>query len=176
MNCRRHKSHMLGLIALLFAVPAVATTVTRMELSELVTSADSIVQGRVDSTEVRWEENLAYTYISINVDEPLKGERRRAILIRQPGGKIGALNVAISGMPQFRTGDEVIVFLRDRRNGTFDVVGFGQGKYEIVGGFAISNASGLTLLDSKTGQPSIRVLEQRVPIDELKTRIRELIR
>ena len=106
MNCRRHKSHMLGLIALLFAVPAVATTVTRMELSELVTSADSIVQGRVDSTEVRWEENLAYTYISINVDEPLKGERRRAIgpvhavrglapVLRRPCGKARARPCAL---------------------------------------------------------------------------------
>ncbi len=176
MNRRRQRFHMLSLIALLFAMPAVATTVTRMELSELVTSSDSIVQGRVDSTEVRWEENLAYTYISINVDEPLKGERRRTILIRQPGGKIGAFNVAISGMPQFRIGDEIIVFLRDRRNGTFDVVGFGQGKYEIIGGFAISNASGLTLLNSKTGQPSIGVSEQKTPLEELKTKIRGLVR
>ena len=61
------------------AVPLHATTVKKMELPELVSTSDAIVQGRVESVEARWEQKLAYTYVSVIVDDPLKGERRRAL-------------------------------------------------------------------------------------------------
>jgi hypothetical protein len=156
--------------------PLLATTVTKMELHELVSLSDAIVQGRIESVEARWEDRLIYTYASVTIDDPLKGERRRALLIRQPGGRIGSLNVSVSGVPQFRTGDEVIVFLRNRQDGTFEIVGLSQGKYDIVNNFAVSNTSGLTLVDSKTGTISERAIEAKTPLESFKSKIRELAR
>src|SRR5262249_26289337 len=93
-----------------------ATTVQKMELQELVSTSDSIVQGHVEGVEARYEEKMIYTYISITVDDPIKGERRRTVLVRQLGGTIGAKTVWIAGMPGFKPGDQVIVFLRNRQD------------------------------------------------------------
>jgi hypothetical protein len=68
------------------------------------------------------------------------------------------------------------VFLRDRKDGTFDVVGLGQGKYDIVNNFAVTNVAGLTLVDPVSG----RLIEggpvDRKPLDSFKTQIRGLMR
>jgi hypothetical protein len=169
----------LILIATILAaltMPAFGTTVQKMELDALVLASDSIVQGRVESVESRWENNLAYTYTSVTVDEPLKGGRRRAVLIRQLGGKIGSLHVTVAGMPQFKQGDQVIVFLKGRADGTFDVVGLNQGKYEITNDFAVANVSGLTLLNPKTGQLDEAGFMDKAPLELFKTKIRELVK
>jgi hypothetical protein len=161
---------------LLLAAPVLATTVQKMELPQLVSASDNIVQGRVESAEARFESNRIYTYVSIVVDEPLKGERRRAVLLKQPGGTLGARRTWIAGMPQFNPGDEVIVFLRDRRDGTFDVTGLNQGKYDIVGNLAVANVSGVAILDPKTGLISDSGFVDKAPLETFKARIRELVR
>ena len=158
------------------AVPVFATTVQKMELPALVAGSDSIVQGRVESVEVRWENNLAYTYTSVTVDDPMKGFRRRAVLIKQLGGKVGNLNVSVSGMPQFKRGDQVIVFLKARKDGTFDVVGLNQGKYEIVNDTAIANVSGLTLINEKTGRLEEAGFVDKAPLEVFKAKIRGLVK
>ncbi|MBI4475307.1 MAG: hypothetical protein HY646_21770 [Acidobacteria bacterium] len=164
------------LVVMLLTMPASATTIRKMDLPQLVAKADSILQGRVESVETRWENNLAYTYVSLRVDDPLKGERRRTVLIKQLGGRIGGLMFMVSGMPQFETGDQVIVFLKDWQDGTYDVVGLNQGKYEIVNDFAVANVFGLTLLDPKTGQMSDAGFVQKAPLEKFKAKIRELLR
>lgn len=168
--------HSLVLAAALIAGPLYGTTVQRMELSQLVSTSDNIVQGRVESVEARFENKAAFTYVSVIVDDPLKGEPRRAVLVRQLGGKIGALNVSAAGMPRFKPGDSVILFLRNRRDGTFDVVGLSQGKYDIVNDSAIANVSGISVLDPKTGITSDAGFVDKAPLEEFKARIRGLVR
>lgn len=175
MSSQLLRSCGLILIMTITAVPLIATTVPKMELAQLVSTADSIVQGRVDSVESRWEDKLAYTYVSITVDDPLKGERRRTVMVRQLGGKIGSLNVTVAGMPKFEPGTQVIVFLKSQQNGTFDVVGLSQGKYEIVDDYAIANVSGLTLLDPKTGQLTDAGFVEKAPLETFKAKIRGLL-
>jgi hypothetical protein len=170
------KLRQIALIAMVLAVPAFATTVKKMDLPELVSVSDSIVQGTVESVEARWEDKSIYTYTSIRVDEGMKGAPRRALMIRQPGGTIGSLNVNAPGTPQFKQGDQVIVFLRDRKDGTFDVVGLGQGKYDIQQNFAVTNVSGMTLADPKTGQLMEAGPADKRPLDSFKAKIRELAR
>ena len=160
----------------ILAAPLCATTVQKMELPQLVSASDNIVQGRVESIETRYEDKMVYTYVSLIVDDPLKGDRRRTVLLRQLGGRIGAKAIRISGMPEFKTGDEVIVFLRDRKDGTFDVVGLNQGKYDVVDSVAVANVSGVSVLDPKTGQMSEGGFIDKAPLEAFKTRIRGLVR
>jgi len=171
----RKLSELLFIIAILTA-PLSATTVEKMELPQLVSASDNIVQGRVESVESRYEANRIYTYVSITIDEPLKGERRRTVLLRQIGGAIGAKRTWVAGMPQFNIGDQVILFLRDRHDGTFDVTGLNQGKYDIVNDFAVANVTGLAILDSKTGRISEAGFVEKAPLESFKARIRELVR
>lgn len=164
------------LAVVLLTMPVWGTTVMKMELPELVKTADSIVQGRVEAVEARWERKLIFTYVSIIVDDPLKGDRKQTVLVRQLGGKIGALNMSVSGTPIFHPGDQVIVFLKAQRDGTFDIVGFNQGKYEIHDNFAVTNVSGMTLVDPRTGQLSDAGFAAKAPLETFKTKIRELLR
>jgi hypothetical protein len=162
------------LIAIL-AAPLLATTVPKMELPELVARADSILQGRVESVESKFEQNLVYTYVSMTIDDPLKGDRRRTVMIRQLGGKIGAMHVSVSGQPVFKAGDNLIVFLKNQQNGTFSVVGLNQGKYEVVNDFAVSNVSGVTLVDPKSGQLKDASFVSSAPLESFKAKIRSLV-
>jgi hypothetical protein len=165
-------------IGLVLAGTGTATTVVKMDLATLVKRAESIVQGRVEQVYVEWDatRSLAFTYASVRVDDPMKGERRRTVLIRQLGGKVGALNLFIAGMPKFTPGDDVILFLKDQQDGTFQVLGLNQGKYEIVNDLAVSNISGLELVDPKTGRMVQAGLVEQAPLAAFKSKIRELLR
>jgi len=172
----KHQLAQMVLILVALAMPAVATTIKKMELPELVSVSDAIAQGTVESVETRWEDKSIYTYTSIRVDEGLKGGPRRAILVRQPGGRIGSMNLNAPGTPKFNQGDQVIVFLRDRKDGTFDVVGLGQGKYDIIDNLAVTNVSGLTLVDPRSGQVTEGGPVDKKPLETFKAKIKELVR
>jgi hypothetical protein len=166
-----------GLLAIVLLASSVfATTVEKIELAQLVSTSDNIVQGRVESVEARYENSLVYTYISVAVDDPIKGERRRTVLVRQLGGKIGARTTWIAGMPQFKAGDQVIVFLKNRQDGTFDVIGLNQGKYNIVDDYAVAHVSGVSVMDPKTGRLSEAGFVEKAPVETFKAKIRELMR
>jgi hypothetical protein len=168
----------IALIAAILSAPAFATTVARLNLEQLVQRADLIVQGHVESVYSQWDEErrLVFTYVSIRVDEPLKGGRRQSVLIRQIGGTVGTIQMSIAGVPQFKSGEMAIVFLKHQDNSTFQVVGMNQGLYKIVEDFAVSNVSGVDLFDSKTGQITKPLIGGRAPLEQLKTKIRELVR
>ena len=165
-------------LVLTLASSATATTVLRLDLPDLVNKADNIVQGRVEQVYVDWdaERRLAFTYISINVDDPMKGARRQTVLIRQVGGRVGNISMHVAGMPTFSQGEEVILFLNDLHNGTFMVVGMNQGKYQITQDYAVANAAGIELYNPKTGRLEIPAMVNRVPLETFKSQIRGLIK
>ncbi len=168
----------ITLMTAMLAAPTFATTVVRLNLEQLVQRADLIVQGQVESVYSQWDEErrLGFTHVSIRVDEPLKGERRRSVLIRQVGGTAGTIQMSVAGVPQFKNGGMAIVFLKRQDDTTFQVVGMNQGLYEVIEDFAVSNVFGVDLFDSKTGKITRPLIGGRTPLEELKTRIRGLVR
>jgi len=166
------------MLALMLASPSFATIVTKMDLPALVQSSDVIVQGTVEQvySQVDPQLNLIFTYASIRVDEAIKGGPRQTILIRQLGGTVGGLSLNIAGSPDFKQGEQVVVFLETQHNGAFHVAGLNQGRYTIEDNVAVANTSGLTLLDAKTKQMNDRTVINRTPLVEFKSKIRELIR
>jgi hypothetical protein len=168
----------MALMAAILAVPAFATTVARLNLQQLVQRADLIVEGQVQSVYYQWDEGrrLVFTYVLIRVDDPLKGERRQWVLIRQVGGTIGTIQMSVAGAPQFKNGEMALVFLKRQEDGAFQVVGMNQGLYEITEGFAVSNVFGVDLIDGKTGEVTKPLIGGRAPLEQLKTKIRELLR
>ena len=166
-----------GLAVFLVARPAASSIVVDMDLEDLVRESDSIVQGVVESVSSEWDNDrkLIFTYASIRVDDPLKGERRRALRIRQMGGQVGALVMSVPGMPEFNQGQGVIVFLKDAGNGTFHVVGLNQGRYVIEEDFAIANISGVDLLSPKSGRVAGASIARRVGLEDFKAQIRQWV-
>jgi hypothetical protein len=167
----------MALMAALLAVPALATTVAKLDLAQLVKRADLIVQGQVQSVYSQWdgERHLVFTYISIRVDDSLKGASRQSVLIRQVGGTVGTVQMSVAGVPQFKSGEMAVVFLKRQDDSTFQVVGMNQGLYEIVEDYAVSNVFGVDLFDSKTGEITKPLIGGRAPLEQLKTKIRELL-
>ena len=165
-------------VLLLLAVAGWTTTVLKMDLPALVQESDSIVQGQVERMDALWDaqRKTIFTYISVKVHEPLKGEPGRTILIRQIGGKVGTMNLSISGMPVFRNGEEVILFLKRNPEASYHVVGLSQGKYDIGSDFAVANVSGIELIDKKTGEAIDGGVVTREPLENFKSRIRRLVK
>jgi hypothetical protein len=161
---------------LLFTLTGWTTIVIKMDLTALVQQSDTILQGRVEQVYAQWNEPMKtiFTDVSVRVEDTLKGEARRSVSIRQLGGKVGAMNMSIAGMPKFTSGEDVILFLKGNGEGTHHVVGLSQGKFEIVNDFAVADVSGVGLVDSKTGQVIEGVVVAKESLETFKSRIRRL--
>ena len=167
----------IGLVAGVLWMPAVvrASTVILMELDALVSESDSIVQGVIEGVESRWEGDYVFTYATVRIDDPLKGDRSRTLTIRQVGGRVGELEVRVAGMPRFEPGMALILFLTDSGNGTFHVTGMNQGSYVVNQDYAISNITGVDLVNPKSGVVDQTSSVTRVGVEAFKSRIRGLV-
>jgi hypothetical protein len=171
----------IAAVALLGAQAALATTVQKLSLQELTKKSDSIVMARVDDAVASWDagHKEIYTYITLSVLQPVKGNKgATTIMLRQLGETVGTIASIVPGMPSFRKGEEVVVFLTQKdRAGYPWVMGLEQGKYSIStdknGVKMVRNdLSGSELL-SKSGQHVDGTTAPAMPlnafIDGLKT-------
>jgi hypothetical protein len=125
----------LAAFALLSASLAGATTVQKFSISDLAKKSETIAVAHVDDVYARWDDNHKeiYTYISLKVLDGVKGSHKNDLLtIRQLGGSVDNLISVVPGMPEFRKGEEVVVFLSPKdRAGYPWVMGLQQGKYSV---------------------------------------------
>jgi hypothetical protein len=109
----------------------------KIELPELAVSAGKIVHGTVVSSESRMEEDgTIFTYTTVNVIEDLTGTvREGTIVIRNMGGSVGERRLAVSDVPAFTKGEEVILFIEAApRIDETELVGWEQGKFAVRDG------------------------------------------
>jgi hypothetical protein len=126
----------LVVIAMLVAVPAVlrATVLVPIEFRELVTVASTIVRGRVVDVRAQWVDGRRAidTVLTVEADEYFKGGPGATIFVRVPGGEMGRYRTVFVGAPEFRRGDEVVLFLRgDPARGAV-IVGLSQGAFRVA--------------------------------------------
>lgn len=171
-----------AILLLVAALPLLGTTIPRMDLAALVSNSDRILQGKVETVEVRVDarRRLPFTWVRVRVDDPLKGDRRQTVFLKHVGGKApnSPYTITVAGTPMFRQGDNVIVFLRDLKDGddTYQVVGMNQGKYEVIDEVAVAQISGVELIDPKTGRTLPSGFVESAPVEALKAKIRELVK
>ena len=124
-----------------FAAVAVApagamTLVRRLPLEEIATTAAHIVHARVvEVASGRDVSGVPATWITLEVDRPVKGAQPGRYVIKQIGAADplpdGAVS-AVAGLPRYRPGEEVVVFLRgESQRGFTSPVGMGQGVYRV---------------------------------------------
>ena len=116
----------------------------KIEVSELTAQADLIVVGEVKKIESRWDKEGFFTYITIVVEQSLKGNANQEVSVRVIGGEVGDIGLKVSDEPEFKLGEKVKVFLKGKE--IYDIVGLYQGKYTIVDGEVLKptfNYSGL---------------------------------
>ena len=181
MTATRRTITLVAAVALLAAAggSARATVVLALGFDELAAQADRVVLGSVHSVSSSWVERdgakTIETTIDIAVEDELGNVSAEPVArIVQPGGEVGDVGLVVTGMPAFRAGERVLVFLRvsgaDPQGRTVHaVVGMAQGKFIVLprlgGGFdAIQQfAAGFALADAD-GDGTIRPAEGRAPI------------
>lgn len=129
-------------LALCWAAPANAI-VPHMTTVELADASKSIVHGRVISLVPHWNEERTTILTRVTVDpiQYMKGEPGGGrIVFEMPGGVVGELGLAVSDVPDFEVGEEVVLFLRSEY---FRVVGWRQGKLSVKDGVVLEK--GMTL-------------------------------
>jgi hypothetical protein len=117
-----------------FAVaPARATVVVPVDLAELATSAAAIARGHIVRIDARQTGSLRVErLITFEPSEYLKGNLGAVVQFRLPGGTFGRYRTISVGSPEFKEGDEVVLFLGVADGGQPVILGFHQGVYRIV--------------------------------------------
>ncbi len=129
---RRQFLWVLFLIGLaLIALVAQATTLVRLSFKDLVRDSSAIARVRYIRAETRMENGEIWTDTSFKVVERDKGYLPAQIVVRQPGGKFQHLQSHVEGIPEFRPGEEVYLFLTGKPGRQLWIVGWTQGTFRI---------------------------------------------
>jgi hypothetical protein len=124
------------LLALLAPATADASRIRPVNLEEMIGRSATIVAGRcLDvATERHPDLGLDVTRITLQVDRTLKGRGGPTLTVRMAGADpAGGRGPRVAGLPAFRRGEEVILFLYGESTvGLTSPVGLGQGKFTVV--------------------------------------------
>ncbi len=134
-----HLSKTLGVRSVFIAIlmlagsSAYATIVRIPKDEDLVLGARAIVRGRVLSVECAMDGERIYTYITLRVQEVLKGNlSSRKIVLKEEGGEFAGLGSITWGTPQFAPDENVLVYLTTRDDGSLRVYDMFLGKFNIL--------------------------------------------
>lgn len=122
-----------SLALLLAAAPARATIMLEMDLPQIVGQSDAIFVGKAIRTRSQWgtDGKRIMTDTTFKVQQGILGVASGAtVVVRRPGGVVGEIGMKIAGTPEFKKGDEVLVFTSTVKGHRF-VVGMQQGVYRV---------------------------------------------
>ncbi|HKP12065.1 MAG TPA: matrixin family metalloprotease, partial [Blastocatellia bacterium] len=144
------------LLAVLFAANlGRATTAVMLKDGDLVASSRVILIGDVQSVKAQWDADhqTINTYVKVNVTRLLKGQLQNStVVFKQLGGRIGDEATVIFGAPEYAAGQQVLLFLDTRQDGTLRVAHLFQGKYDIV------DESGQPRVKRKVSRDDVNIL------------------
>jgi hypothetical protein len=108
-----------------------ATTLQKLSFDRLIEEADLIIKGRVEELKTRQvsDRRSMTTIVTVSIERQFKGPKMSLVSIEQPGGSAGDIVQSVSGLPEFSSGEDVILFLKRQRGGAFNIVGGKQGKF-----------------------------------------------
>lgn len=115
------------------AVPkAQATTLVRMSLDQLTRAAKLIARARCVTNTTAWDHGEIWTFTIFDVEETWHGAVSGRITVKLLGGRTQQVTSLVSGVPRFRAGEDVVVFLEPANDGTFSVTSWQQGVFRIA--------------------------------------------
>jgi len=183
--CHLAAASLLSLVCLATVPPADATTLRKMDLPELVSLADRIVDARAISRNVYWDPSgtQIYTDTTFEVLAEAKGQGPATLTVTLLGGRIDPLEMREEGTPGFSVGEEVVLFTLERPDGNHNLVGFTQGVMRVQPDadsgekFAVSEVPlGVTLVDpGQTQAASSRPSPLRAPLASLLDQVRQIV-
>ena len=123
----------LVMAALTWPQPELRANVTSFEaIEDVVIRAEGVVHGRVESIEPFLDgSGRVHSQVTIDVHEWLRGSGPQRIQLHRPSGVLPELATYVAGDPGFVPGQEVILCLADRRDGTPGILGMSLGYLRI---------------------------------------------
>lgn len=99
-------------------------------MEKLIKDSEVIIIGKVlkIESEMGADKNI-WTYVTIECNQYLKGNKKNEVIIRIPGGEVGDLGQYVSDAPKYEINEEVLNFLSQDINGAYYVNGWEDGKY-----------------------------------------------
>jgi hypothetical protein len=116
---------------LLLCNAAAPTTLAHMSIAKLTQSSRLIIRARSVENSSAWDAGEIWTFSTFEPSETWKGSSRQRVSVRLLGGRVGNLTSNVSGVPRFRAGEEVVLFLAPTARGDFSVVSWVQGTFRI---------------------------------------------
>ncbi|HWP66901.1 MAG TPA: hypothetical protein VNO26_13400 [Candidatus Limnocylindria bacterium] len=136
MNDGTRRCGQLAVILAVLVVGGRAAAMTYRPLSDenLVAASGLVVIGRVEQVRsARLPGGRIVTQADLVVDTTLKGPAHRRIRVTEAGGRVGDVTVRIPGMPRFVAGERMLVFLRERPDGTLGTTALSLAAYTVTG-------------------------------------------
>ncbi|MBM3902500.1 MAG: hypothetical protein FJ379_10510 [Verrucomicrobia bacterium] len=110
-----------------------ATQIPSFSLRSITERADRVVHGRVESIEtVKGGDGRLRTRVEVVVDDTWKGPAEPRVTVVQASGVLGERWVRVVGEPEFRPGEEVVLFLVRTPAGDWVVAPLSQGKFSVT--------------------------------------------
>ena len=114
---------------------AVSTTVlVPADLPELARAATLIAYGRIVAVQARVaaDTRRIEREVTFGVVDCYKGDLGRTVTFTVPGGRLGHYRTVMVGAPEFREGEEVVLFLTTTAPDALHLVGLAQGVFRVV--------------------------------------------
>jgi hypothetical protein len=122
-----------GLLLLgLTAAFANGTTLARLRFDELAQQSSAVARLRCLGSEFHWDRDELWTETRFEFLERNKGLLSGVVTVRTIGGTSGHLHSHVDGVPIFRAGEEVYLFLSERPGEPYRVLGWAQGTFRIA--------------------------------------------
>jgi hypothetical protein len=133
-SARSRVAAAVGVVCVIASASTTAMVVVPAEFSEMVTTSDLVVHGRVVATrpQLVGDRRTIETVITVTVLDALKGQPGETVYFRVPGGQIGRYRRFMVGAPEFVSGEEVVLFLKGRPPVVPFPFGLSQGVYRVV--------------------------------------------
>jgi hypothetical protein len=112
-----------------------SSTLVYMELKDILKRSEAVVRGVVRDVESRYNEERTkiLTYTLIEIKETIYGKTPPVITVETYGGRVGDINMKVPGMPEFKKGEEVVLFVK-KTGEYYHISGMVQGKYRVEKG------------------------------------------
>jgi hypothetical protein len=119
-----------------WAIGAMATTVVPPTFDQLVNESDYIIRAVVKSVTSEYRTNTSgktiITKVALDVREVVAGTPPPEVVLEILGGKIGDEQLVLAGAPQFKVGDEDILFVKGNGRTVVPLMAMMHGRYPIL--------------------------------------------
>jgi hypothetical protein len=110
---------------------AIGSTIERMSIARMAQTAALIVRARCVGNAARWEAGEIWTITELETEDVWKGAASSRLAIRLLGGSVGNITSTVSGVPRFRAGEDLVLFLEPTKLGDFSIESWEQGTFRI---------------------------------------------